>query len=339
MEDVQADVMPPKRGRSMRARTARGMSGAAPESKRTRLIGGFADTTVVTLRYDQRLALTVTSGVDQTYVFRGNGPYDPDATGTGGQPNNYDDWAVQYNRYRVISSRLRVTAINTTSNLLVCVLPANSAASITVDTASSRPRSVTKYLTSSAGSIIRWDLNYSTAQILGRTPAQVQADSNLQAQLNTTPNDPWYWTIVAQSADGTTTATGQFFVRIDYTMQWFDRIDEGLDLVTRALRCVKFFAETKAAKRNRLRVEAKSEGMALGGTGGDTGGKTHGAVETKTSVCDADPASGDVIAMLLSSSIGSQLLKQVCQSSAAKDSGKHTGAGAPEKAPAARRES
>jgi len=331
--------MPPKKGRSMRVRSGRGMSGAAPEAKRTRLIGGFPDTAVVTLRYDQRLALTVTSGVDQTYVFRGNGPYDPDATGTGGQPNNYDDWAVQYNRYRVISSRLRVTAINTTSNLIVCVLPANSAASTTVDAASSRPRSVTKYLTSSAGSIIKWDLNYSTAQILGRTPAQVQADSNLQAQLNTTPNDPWYWTIVAQSSDGSTTATGQFFVRVDYTMQWFDRIDEGLDLVTRALRCVKYFAETKAAKRNRLRVEAKSEGMSLLGAGGDTGGKTHGAVETKTSVADSSTVPDEVVVMLLNSSIGSQLLKQAHQMTAAKDSGKHAGTGAPEKAPAVRRES
>lgn len=44
------------------------------------------------------------------YLFRGNGPYDPDFSGFGVQPYGYDQVAPLYNTYNVKASSIKVTA-------------------------------------------------------------------------------------------------------------------------------------------------------------------------------------------------------------------------------------
>jgi len=61
------------------------------------------------LRYSTSSALSAVSGVVQTYVFRANSLFDPDATGTGHQPMGFDQLMTWYNHYCVVAAKITVT--------------------------------------------------------------------------------------------------------------------------------------------------------------------------------------------------------------------------------------
>ncbi len=74
--------------------------------------------TTAHLRYVDTIAID--SGVTlASHVFAANGLFDPDITGTGHQPLMYDEYQLLYSRYRVISSKIKVTPVGTgTANLI-----------------------------------------------------------------------------------------------------------------------------------------------------------------------------------------------------------------------------
>lgn len=81
------------------------------------------------LRYSTNFQLTTNVGVVASYVFASNGLFDPDVTGTGHQPMGFDQMMLSYNHYCVLSSRIIVTAVNTTSGPVpTFVVSARSAA-------------------------------------------------------------------------------------------------------------------------------------------------------------------------------------------------------------------
>ncbi len=65
--------------------------------------------TVTRLDYTDQFDIVCTSGVLSVYTFNSNGLYDPDQTGTGHQPLGFDQYAAQYNRYRVLKMDYQVT--------------------------------------------------------------------------------------------------------------------------------------------------------------------------------------------------------------------------------------
>ncbi len=70
---------------------------------------GFPKTNAVKLRYVEHSTIQPGTGTIGTYVFRANGCFDPDFTGTGHQPNGYDQWSAFYNHYVVVSAIAKVT--------------------------------------------------------------------------------------------------------------------------------------------------------------------------------------------------------------------------------------
>lgn len=61
------------------------------------------------LRYcEQQINLVGTTGALASYVFRANSIYDPNFTGVGHSPMGYDQWAVLYNHYTVVGSKITV---------------------------------------------------------------------------------------------------------------------------------------------------------------------------------------------------------------------------------------
>ncbi len=65
--------------------------------------------TITRLDYTDQFDIVHTSGVLSVYTFNSNGLYDPDQTGTGHQPLGFDQYAAQYNRYRVLKLDYQVT--------------------------------------------------------------------------------------------------------------------------------------------------------------------------------------------------------------------------------------
>lgn len=55
-------------------------------------------------------------------VYAPNHWYDLDATGAGHQPAYFDMWSTLYDRYVSSACKLTVTAVNTNSNPLYCVV-------------------------------------------------------------------------------------------------------------------------------------------------------------------------------------------------------------------------
>jgi hypothetical protein len=68
----------------------------------------FPARSVKTLRYSTNIQLASSGGVPNTYVFRANDLFDPDATGTGHQPMGFDQMMVQYNHFCVTKAKIKV---------------------------------------------------------------------------------------------------------------------------------------------------------------------------------------------------------------------------------------
>jgi hypothetical protein len=153
--------------------------------------------------------------------------YDPDQTGTGGQPVNYDDFAAHYLRYRVIASRITVVAYSpssTTSGVQNFVLyPYNSSAATDIPTAAGQPYAISTVVHPMPTVVSAFA---KTEKIVGRNPRTSDA---LAAQYNADPADIWRWGLVAQTIDGSSTSTSYYGFTIDYDVEFFDRLVTGLD--------------------------------------------------------------------------------------------------------------
>lgn len=74
---------------------------------------GFKKTNYITMKYASDISMVLSLGNYSGYLFRCNGLYDPDGSGGGHQPYTFDQWKVFYNKYRVVKSRIKVTALTT----------------------------------------------------------------------------------------------------------------------------------------------------------------------------------------------------------------------------------
>jgi hypothetical protein len=70
-----------------------------------------------TLQYYTTSTIITGTATNNAYVFAANGLYDPDVSGTGGQPMGFDQMMAFYNHYTVLRSRIKVLASNTSSSL------------------------------------------------------------------------------------------------------------------------------------------------------------------------------------------------------------------------------
>jgi len=68
------------------------------------------------------ISVTSGAGTAGAYVFSANGLFDPNITGTGGQPMGFDQMMTFYNHYTCLRSRIRVIANATTSSPPVIAL-------------------------------------------------------------------------------------------------------------------------------------------------------------------------------------------------------------------------
>lgn len=79
---------------------------------------GFPKNQVVRMRYHTNFLLDPGNGGGaQSYTFRANSIYDPDASGVGHQPLGHDQWAQFYSTYTVIGSKIQVKMAKDQQNL------------------------------------------------------------------------------------------------------------------------------------------------------------------------------------------------------------------------------
>jgi len=89
-----------------------------PMRKRKPLpLNGLEKSKLVKLRYVQTYSLDPGTGVYAQQTFRANAVYDPDSTGTGHQPANFDIFAQMYDRYTVLGSKITTVVVPTTNSV------------------------------------------------------------------------------------------------------------------------------------------------------------------------------------------------------------------------------
>jgi hypothetical protein len=177
------------------------------------------------LTYSERFPAFVNNSASATiYQYCGNDVFDPNFTGTGGQPTYFDQLSALYNRYRVYASAIEVRFYNTTvaqtTYVDMVLVPVNQTlAGTSVQNAMTLPNA--KFQTTN--NVVTKTMTHArtTGEQLG--VKDVEGADRLQAQVTASPAERWLWAIGARSYDDTTAATIGIDVRISYYCEFFDR--------------------------------------------------------------------------------------------------------------------
>lgn len=70
--------------------------------------GAFPAKMLVSMKYGDIIDIDPAAGGQANHVFRANGIFDPDATGTGHQPRGFDQWMSAYKNFSVVGSKITV---------------------------------------------------------------------------------------------------------------------------------------------------------------------------------------------------------------------------------------
>lgn len=167
----------------------------------------------------------VSTNASGQYLFNLNSTFDPDRTGIGHQPYGRDQLAGLYNRYRVIACGWRITAPSSSTVVQLGALPANEAvATTTMDYYRENPRA--KYFCQNPGgqALVLSGKVY-LPSLMGRTKAQYMADDRYQALASADPSELAVLNIFTANSGGTA-LTAPINVLLEYTVEWFDVINQ-----------------------------------------------------------------------------------------------------------------
>lgn len=198
----------------------------------------IADATRTKLTYHNTYATTgCTSSTDISTVmrtFRGNSVYDPDQSGIGNQPTGYDQWTAFYTQYNVLASKIKVSAIATTTDASnpcrdflaqFILLPSNETVPTVTnpDVLADYPYAVQKFANFSKNmAVLRRYM--STAEFVGLPPADISGDPDYSAGYTSNPINQWYWVIggcLASSNGQSVDIT--YKVKLTYYVQFYGR--------------------------------------------------------------------------------------------------------------------
>lgn len=182
---------------------------------------GLPDTFITKLRYTTIVSFSIAEFA--RHLFRGNSIYDPDATGTGGQPMFFDQLAALYANYTVYGSSIDVQFVNRSSStesafIKVGVFPidAITTSSGDINTASERNRCRFAILGSNQGDqgIINIK-NYARSTNMLGVSRNEKDDNTLSSLVNDNPAKQWYWSAWAGSLNQS--AIAQVYATINMT--------------------------------------------------------------------------------------------------------------------------
>lgn len=178
-------------------------------------------------------ALSAIAGGYGEYSWHANSTYDPDLTGTGGQPTGHDQYYGFYGRGTVVASKIKVEFVNTsaTAHFKVGISPTTEpnftpSTETPNDWPGARSTTIGPYV-GGAGSktLVAF---YRTSTIFGISSREIKDNSALYSEpVGSVVATPWYWLVWALPADATAVAASaiEIMVEITYYVRFFDRIE------------------------------------------------------------------------------------------------------------------
>lgn len=160
-----------------------------------------------TFKYNQTISFTVASAAAGQNVFKLNGMFDPDTTGTGHQPYGFDQMLNIYQRYVVLRTRVIVSFSPSSDRLMVGITAASTVTTSVTDLATfslaaESPHSQSKALSFGGGPPAVMRASYATNLLLGTTRTQMMADDLFQGTTSTDPTNLTVLTVYWYNAAG-----------------------------------------------------------------------------------------------------------------------------------------
>lgn len=177
----------------------------------------FPQKMITKMRYAETIRLDPTIGLPSSYIFQANSIWDPNVSGTGGQPMSRDEYAQLYNYYRVLKSRVVATYIPTVggaAGAMVCGISVQPDTTTVTDFNSIRETKSSHYR------IVAGDTNKVTVTNGYNAKKMFSANmGSLNALMSSSPGEGAYFHIyvtnVNSSGDG---AAIDIVVTIEYTV-------------------------------------------------------------------------------------------------------------------------
>jgi hypothetical protein len=185
---------------------------------------------MVKLKYADLITLAPGATYAQ-YTFRGNSLFDPDYTGTGHQPRYFDQWSAFYQKYKVLSSSIRVSVSNysATGGVICVIVPHTDILTLTsYSSAAEQPRMKrTEQLPVSTrmGALNTIRHGITTQAVCGLSSAQVSSE-DWSATVGSNPLQVWYWNLGFFGAASNNVSVS-FDVELEFVALLYDRADPG----------------------------------------------------------------------------------------------------------------
>jgi len=187
---------------------------------------GFPQKLVIKHIYKDNQALTSTLGVTQRYLFRANGMFDPDFTGTGHQPMYFDQLAALYDHYTVTRSKIKISIVNTTQADGTTPATAGGVVSLCLEDDTTAPTAFLDLIENSTATTKIIGPIQSSPTVLtrafsavGQFGPQPLDNDNLQGTGTSDPAEQTTY-VLSWTPTGAITASVNFLVEIEYTATW-----------------------------------------------------------------------------------------------------------------------
>lgn len=169
--------------------------------------------------YNIPVTLVIGAGITQNQIYRGNGIWDPDQSGTGATASGFTLMTSIYNHHRVYSSGIEVTVCNTGDfPVIFWVIPTRTATALNLAQAKGYPYYKEIICAEqSGGSSVKKIKHYCNTSVITDINTR---DFDLQATGAANPGQQWYWICGAVAADGATATSCTMSVRITYYTEW-----------------------------------------------------------------------------------------------------------------------
>lgn len=161
----------------------------------------------------------------QDTVFNLNSLFDPEFTGVGHQPREFDTWASVYSKYRVLETMVEADVRQRAAHgISVCLVPSNSSTALVVtDYPQELPRAIRLGITSSNQPTCKWAGKVDMRAILGMTQEEFRGDDTTGALVTASPSQLVHLHVFAAQLDGTTACDFEFTLRLRFRVEFYDR--------------------------------------------------------------------------------------------------------------------
>lgn len=218
------------RRRIVRKRGFKKRNSYKPISTVGRALSPFPQRYITKMKYAESISTTIALSNAGIYVFNLNSVYDPNRTGTGHQPQGFDQLSAIYNRYRVIACSYRIGlvlgAVDTT-NLnygQMCVIPSNDNLALTsVADARERPRA--KYVLQAPGSPVKMLTGkVYMPSLAGVSATTYKGSDRYQSIVSTSPTEALLLNVVTGFINDASVTSQSYILNVElqYTVEWFD---------------------------------------------------------------------------------------------------------------------